>query len=272
MAEDFYSVLMQTLRREAERAPRSGVDPRAVEALFQAARPSAPPPKPAPEPRAAFIPPPVPAAAPSRIRFINEVPAPEVSQLDWEALEASCRACRACPLCEKRTRVVFGEGNRKARLMFIGEGPGGEEDRQGRPFVGPAGQLLDKMIGAMGLAREDVYIGNIVKCRPPGNRDPEPEEAARCMGYLRRQIALVAPEVIITLGRIPLFFLLGRREGITQMHGRWQAAEGIPVMPTFHPAFLLRQESAKRDAWSDLKKVMQALNLPIKPTNRSVQQ
>ena len=142
--------------------------------------------------------------------------------------------------------------------MFIGEGPGAEEDRQGFPFVGPAGQLLTRMIEAMQFRRDEVYIANIVKCRPPGNRNPNEEEAATCSGYLRRQIELVKPKVIVVLGAVPLRYLL-HENGINACHGKWFDYEGIPVLPTFHPAYLLRMEGKKREAWEDLKKVMQKL-------------
>jgi DNA polymerase len=152
---------------------------------------------------------------------------------------------------------VFGEGDPKARMLFIGEGPGGEEDLQGRPFVGKAGELLDKMLGAVGLERNKVYIANVVKCRPPDNRTPSPEEAQCCLGYLRRQIELIRPEVIVTLGATPLRELLGVKTGITRLRGQWQRLEmlgGIPVMPTFHPAYVLRQytQEVRRAVWSDL--------------------
>jgi len=170
--------------------------------------------------------------------------------------------CGNCPLAGSRQNVVFGEGNEHARLMFIGEGPGADEDASGRPFVGAAGQLLDKMINAMHLAREEVYIANIVKCRPPGNRMPGEEEAAACIGYLRKQIALIKPEVIVLLGGTALHFLL-QLDGITRFRGRWQDYHGIAVMPTFHPAFLLRKPESKREAWHDLKLVMTRLGIQI---------
>ena len=178
-----------------------------------------------------------------------------LEQLYQEAL-----VCRKCPLCEARTNMVFGEGDPHARLMFIGEGPGFEEDRSGRPFVGKAGQLLDKMILAMQFTREEVYICNIVKCRPPGNRAPMPEEAAACLQYLEQQIKLVSPEAIVLLGATAAHYLLNKTEGITRLRGKWLEYNGIPVMPTFHPAFLLRQESAKREAWLDLQQVMAKFN------------
>jgi DNA polymerase len=173
-------------------------------------------------------------------------------------LEQRIQGCLACPLGAGRLRFVFGEGSATARLMFIGEGPGRDEDLQGRPFVGKAGELLDKMIGALGLQRSEVYIANVVKCRPPDNRTPTPAEAQRCLGYLRRQIELVRPAVIITLGATPLRELLGVSTGITRVRGQWQTLDmlgGIPVMPTFHPAYVLRQytQDVRRAVWSDLQ-------------------
>ena len=172
-------------------------------------------------------------------------------------LEAGIHGCLACPLGGNRLRFVFGEGSPTAQVMFIGEGPGRDEDLQGRPFVGKAGELLDKMLGAVGLDRSEVYIANVVKCRPPDNRTPEPGEADRCLPYLRRQIQLVKPAVIITLGATPLRELLGIRTGITRIRGQWQRLDllgGIPVMPTFHPAYVLRQytQDVRRAVWSDL--------------------
>lgn len=188
-----------------------------------------------------------------------------------EHLVETVRHCRGCPLCETRLNAVPGEGDPHARLMFIGEGPGADEDRQGRPFVGAAGQLLDKMITAMQFKREEVYIANIVKCRPPRNRAPMPEEAAACIGYLEHQIRMIRPEVIVLLGATAAHFLLKREEGIMKLRGRWLEYDGIPVMPTFHPAFLLRQESAKRDSWEDLKLVMRKLGKEPPAPRRAAQ-
>lgn len=175
--------------------------------------------------------------------------------------------CRLCPLAGTRTQTVFSDGSPSARVMFVGEAPGADEDAQGIPFVGRAGQLLTKMIEAgMGLQRRDVYIANVLKCRPPGNRNPEPAEIASCRGYLEAQIRLVKPEVIVALGKFAAQFLLGTEEGIMRIRGKWGEFRGIPVMPTFHPSFLLRQPERKRDAWEDLLAVLERLGLPAPPT------
>ncbi len=177
------------------------------------------------------------------------------------------RTCTACELCRSRTQTVFGEGNPDARLMFIGEGPGQSEDEQGRPFVGRSGELLTKQIQAMGLKRSDVYIANVVKCRPPNNRTPLVPEVEACSGYLRRQIQIIRPEVIITLGGPAAKLVLGTDTGITRLRGIWQEYTGVnppvPVMPTFHPAYLLRQYTKENRAkvWSDLQAVMERLGL-----------
>jgi uracil-DNA glycosylase len=173
--------------------------------------------------------------------------------------------CTRCGLCEGRTQVVNTHGNRQARLMFVGEAPGADEDAQGKPFVGRAGQLLTKMIEAMGLKREDVIIGNVNRCRPPGNRQPTLEEAAICRPFLFREISSIQPEVIVVMGNTALRNLLESREGITRARGQFQDFRGIKVMPTFHPAYLLRDPSKKRETWEDLKKVMEYLNLNLKP-------
>ena len=181
-------------------------------------------------------------------------------EMDWEELERCVSCCTKCPLCRNRKNTVFGQGNRNARLMFIGEGPGAEEDNQGLAFVGEAGQLLTKMISAMQFTREEVYIGNIVKCRPPGNRNPEEGEVEKCIAYIQRQIELVNPEVIVLLGAVPLKAIFGITTGITRNRGKFLKYNGkIPVMPTFHPAFLLRNNGAKREVWEDLQCVMKLL-------------
>ena len=159
---------------------------------------------------------------------------------------------------------MFGVGNPEAELVFVGEGPGAEEDRRGEPFVGRAGELLDRMIVAMGLRREDVYICNVVKCRPPENRDPEPDEVAACEPFLKAQLDAIAPRVIVGLGRFAVQCLLGDPEArIGRVRGRWAAYNGVDLMPTFHPAYLLRNPAQKRPAWEDLKEVMRVLGRPV---------
>jgi len=164
--------------------------------------------------------------------------------------------CTRCKLAGGRTRLVFGVGNPRAELMFVGEGPGGDEDLQGEPFVGKAGQLLDKMIEAMGFSRAEVYIANVVKCRPPENRDPEPDEVAACEPFLEAQVAAVAPKVIVALGRFAVQTLLRDPTPIGRQRGRWREFQGVRCMPTFHPAYLLRSPGEKGKAWEDLKLVM----------------
>ena len=172
--------------------------------------------------------------------------------------------CRRCKLCEGRNKIVFGTGDPGARLLFVGEGPGADEDREGLPFVGRAGQLLNKIIEAMGLAREQVYIANVVKCRPPDNRAPQPDETAACTPFLFRQIEIIAPRVIVALGAPASHALLDSSAGITKIRGTFREFKGIPLMPTFHPAYLLRNPAAKREVWEDMQKVMVMLeqNLP----------
>ena len=173
----------------------------------------------------------------------------------FEQVWADIGNCTRCPLYEGRTNIVHTEGNRKARLMFVGEAPGADEDEQARPFVGRAGQLLTKIIEAIGLKRDSVLIGNVNRCRPPGNRPPTPQEASMCRPFLLREIAIVQPEVIVTLGNTAMKNLLGTNEGITKARGKFQDYKGIKVMPTFHPAYLLRDPSKKKETWEDLKKV-----------------
>jgi uracil-DNA glycosylase family 4 len=175
------------------------------------------------------------------------------------ALRAEIGDCQRCKLARSRRHIVFGIGNPEATLMFVGEAPGADEDVQGEPFVGVAGQLLTKMIQAMGYRREDVYICNVIKCRPPGNRNPEPDEIAACEQFLRKQIAIVQPRVIVALGKFAAHFLCGETTPITRLRGNLRTFHEIPVMPTYHPAFLLRDASRKGEAWSDLKQVMALL-------------
>lgn len=195
--------------------------------------------------------------------FGDLAPAPATltpSTETFEQIHCEIGDCTRCPLHLERTHVVHTEGNRKARLMFVGEAPGADEDAQARPFVGRAGQLLTKIIEAIGLKREEVLIGNVNRCRPPGNRAPTAEEASMCKPFLLREIAVVQPEVIVVLGNTAMKNLLDTREGITRLRGRFQDYKGIKVMPTFHPAYLLRDPSKKRETWEDLKKVRDYLD------------
>src|SRR6185295_9041301 len=178
----------------------------------------------------------------------------------FEEIWADVGDCTRCPLYQGRTNIVHTDGNRKARLMFVGEAPGADEDIQARPFVGRAGQLLTKIIEAIGMKREEVLIGNVNRCRPPGNRAPTTEEATTCKPYLLREIAIVQPKVIVVLGNTAMKNLLDTREGITRLRGRFQDYKGIKVMPTFHPAYLLRDPSKKRETWEDLKMVRDYLD------------
>jgi DNA polymerase len=182
-----------------------------------------------------------------------------------EAIRQELGDCMRCKLSGGRTQIVFGVGNPKAELVFVGEGPGAEEDAQGVPFVGAAGQLLTKMIEAMGLRRQDVYICNVVKCRPPGNRDPEPEEIEACEPFLKAQLAAIQPRAIVALGRFAVQTLLRDKTAITRLRGTWRELNGIRLMPTFHPAYLLRNPSEKRRAWSDLQQVMKFLGKGTPP-------
>jgi len=192
--------------------------------------------------------------------LVPETPALTQSNETFEQIHTEIGDCSRCPLFQERTHVVHTEGNRKARLMFVGEAPGADEDIQARPFVGRAGQLLTKIIEAIGLKREEVLIGNVNRCRPPGNRAPTTEEASTCKPFLLREIAVVQPEVIVVLGNTAMKNLLDTREGITRLRGRFQDYKGIKVMPTFHPAYLLRDPSKKRETWEDLKKVRDYLD------------
>lgn len=200
----------------------------------------------------------------------NTLPAENISENDFGAVENmsmeelhnAVSICSKCLLCRTRTNTVFGDGDTKARLMFIGEGPGADEDASGLPFVGKAGELLTKMINAMGFARSEVYIGNIVKCRPPENRTPEEEEISACLPYIKRQIDLIKPKAIVLLGATPLKGLFNMT-GITRMRGRFLDYNGIPAMPTFHPAYLLRNPAAKADVWKDLQMVMKVLGKEV---------
>lgn len=176
-------------------------------------------------------------------------------------LQAIAMICEKCNLSKTRTQVVYGVGNANADLMFIGEAPGRDEDLKGEPFVGRAGQLLTDIIKAMKLTRDDVYITNVVKCRPPENRNPEPDELDACRPYIRRQVEIIQPKVIVTLGKFALQSLTEKSYGITSTRGQWLEYNGVKVMPTYHPAYLLRTPSAKKDVWSDMKQVMTELGI-----------
>jgi uracil-DNA glycosylase len=187
-------------------------------------------------------------------------PAPGSGVASLEELRAAIGDCQRCKLCSGRTNLVFGVGNPQARLMFVGEGPGRDEDLQGEPFVGRAGQLLTDIITkGMGLKREDVYIANVVKCRPPENRNPEPDEVAACEPFLKKQIDLIRPEIIVGLGKFAVQTLLQSKVPISKLRGSWQRYHGIKLMPTFHPAYLLRNPADKKLVWEDIKKVIKEL-------------
>jgi DNA polymerase len=240
-------------------APRARSAPESVatsakSATAEGPRPIEVPAKPAPLPLAP-APAPAPAAAPG--------PRPEgIEAMDWPALEAAVAGCRACGLCAGRTQTVFGVGSRAADWMVVGEAPGEQEDRQGQPFVGQAGKLLDNMLAAIGLSRQadgadstakqGVYIANVLKCRPPGNRNPQPDEVAQCEPYLRRQVALVKPRIILAMGRFAVQLLLQTTEPIGRLRGRVHQYDGVPVIVTYHPAYLLRALTEKAKAWQDL--------------------
>jgi uracil-DNA glycosylase len=208
---------------------------------------------------------PVDAPAPARA---TEASSPAIATLDWPALRGAVAACRACALCESRTQTVFGVGHERARLMIVGEAPGEQEDKLGEPFVGPAGKLLDNMLRAVGLARDAdaperaVFICNTLKCRPPRNRNPEPAETARCAPYLERQIALLQPKLLLAMGRFAAQALLGTDEAIGKLRGRVHQRHGVPVIVTYHPAYLLRTLADKARAWDDLCLAASVLELP----------
>jgi uracil-DNA glycosylase len=178
---------------------------------------------------------------------------------DLAGMAAALHDCRRCRLSQGRTHVVFGVGDPAAAVMFVGEAPGADEDRLGEPFVGRAGQLLNSMLRAIGLRREDVYIANVIKCRPPGNRDPKDDEVGTCLPFLWRQVELLNPRVIVTLGRVAARHLLGTTAPISTYRGRWMRWRSWDVLPTFHPAYLLRSPAAKAQAWADLKQLRRKL-------------
>jgi DNA polymerase len=266
--------------RSVPRPPEADADPVVrpdppVRCADESDRPDAPPPAaPVVRPSAARKPPAPPPGAlfapdPSAPAFDAPVLARDEKRRRLIALdENEVRGCTKCRLCETRNNTVFGEGDPDARIFFIGEGPGENEDLQGRPFVGRAGELLNKWIAAMGLRREQVFIANIVKCRPPNNRVPAPDEVATCTPYLQRQLEIIRPRVIITLGLPSAKYMLQTNSTMGRLRGNWHAWRGIKLMPTYHPAFVLRQYTVEtRGAvWSDLKKVMAELDLPLPPS------
>jgi uracil-DNA glycosylase len=267
-AKEELATLAESLRAHAEWQAETGVTglPRSARtAAGKPAKAAYSPPRepsvPVAQPTAAAAPAPADVAVPKD-------PAERTARLVDLAQEV--RVCQKCDLCRERTQAVFARGNPSADLCFVGEGPGADEDQQGEPFVGRAGQLLDKMIVAMGYARDDVYICNIVKCRPPNNRKPEPAEAAACRPYLTEQLALVGPKVIVALGATAVEGLLGvATAGTTRTRGQWKLYRAsVAVMPTFHPAYLLCNPAAKRDVWNDLQAVMKHLGKPTPSADR----
>jgi DNA polymerase len=265
--EYFRDLGVNDLYRRGEPAPQAASEAEAVTATPDAAvengvpfaleGPSAPP-------IAETI-----SVTPDRLISFNELAPVPSSAIPAAEREAVLRAiqdeigdCTRCPLAYAgRHKIVFGDGPATARLMFVGEGPGADEDAQGLPFVGKAGQLLNNMIGAMGLARAEVYIANIVKCRPPGNRVPEPAEANTCSQFLLRQIDVVRPEAIVALGATAATYLLGVKQSLSSLRGRWHRCRGAKLAVTYHPAFLLRDPRQKAEAWKDLQMVMRELGL-----------
>lgn len=179
---------------------------------------------------------------------------------NWEELENSIIDCKKCKLCQNRINIVFGTGNKETNIMFIGEGPGADEDKEGIPFVGKAGQLMNKALEGLGIKREELYIANIVKCRPPSNRVPDDDEAEACLDYLRNQVILIKPKIIVLLGATALKNILGKEYNITTSRGKWIERKGIFYMPTWHPAALLRDENKKIEFWNDLKSVKEKIS------------
>ncbi len=250
--------ILADVRAHLEYQRTLGVRQIAVPLVEDAATPAAP-----------VSPPRVTAPVPASVPPPSKQPAPPLPDRvsacgSLDAVRNEIGECTRCKLFKDRKTIVFGEGDPKASIVFVGEGPGFEEDQQGRPFVGAAGQLLTDIIEkGMKIKRAEVYICNIVKCRPPGNRNPEPDEVAACIGFVKQQIAVISPKVIVTLGNVPTQNLLGTKEGITRMRGKWLEYEGIPVMPTFHPSYLLRSPGEKKWVWEDIQLVMKKLGMTI---------
>jgi uracil-DNA glycosylase family 4 len=258
MSESDLRQALEDVRRHAEWQRADGTT---REILRSRDAPPAAPVK-APEPARPIAPAPRAPTTKAGARSIFDLPkvqpVPPDERQTLEAIRAELGDCQRCKLAKGRIQIVFGVGNPKAQLVFVGEGPGADEDAQGIPFVGAAGQLLTKMIQAMGFARDEVYICNVVKCRPPGNRNPEIDEIEACEPFLRQQIGALQPTVIVALGKFAAQTLLRDETPITRMRGRWREFCGIPLMPTFHPSYLLRSPAEKKNAWADLQLVMKA--------------
>ena len=258
MSDSFIEQLTDFLEYKKEEGFQTlEISPETLSALKPAPAPKTPPPaKPAPAPAL--------RSSKSEAGAPSPAKTPEscvvVTGKTLEEVAGQIRTCAACPLHTSRKNTVPGEGNpNQPDIMFIGEGPGAAEDAKGRPFVGEAGHLLDKMIVAMGYKREEVFIANIVKCRPPGNRVPLPEEMTACTPYLKTQIALIQPKIIVALGKTAVEGLLNEKVAITRLRGTWKTYEDIDLMPTFHPAYLLRSPGKKREVWADLQAVLSKL-------------
>jgi DNA polymerase len=264
------AVLVDAAKQAAERsaALRSIVAPRGGAAKPEAAPAPASEPAPTSRPLAASARAPVSprAAPPGTLPGVVDGERPTLDQIRRELGD-----CQRCKLCTGRKNIVFGVGNPRAELVFVGEGPGESEDLQGVPFVGAAGELLTKMIQAMGFSRDEVYICNVVKCRPPGNRNPEPEEIASCEPFLRAQLLALQPKVIVALGKFAAQTLLRDSTPITRLRGNWREYQGVKLMPTFHPAYLLRNQALteKRKVWEDMLLVMEKLEMPVSEKQRA---
>jgi uracil-DNA glycosylase len=246
--------------------------PMAPEASLEVAMPVPDAPTEPPEPTVLR-----PVPAPPAVAAVPSTVVPDVDALDWPALRAAVADCRACSLCETRRQTVFGVGSERAHWMVVGEAPGEQEDRRGEPFVGAAGQLLDRMLAALDLTRDAqgddpahrVYIANTLKCRPPGNRNPAPEELARCEPFLRRQIALVRPRIILAMGRFAVQSLLRSDAPIGKLRGQVHQYQGVPLVVTYHPAYLLRNLPDKAKAWADLCLAAQTADAALSPSSPS---
>lgn len=238
---------------QAESAETTNAEPApaVIAPILATPAPASTPPQPAPSPAEAATPAPTPVAAPAAVpAMVADTAAP---LLEWDALERAVRDCRDCRLCQTRTQTVFGRGNKQAHWLLIGEAPGEQEDKQGLPFVGRAGQLLDNMLSATGLDRDqDVYIANVLKCRPPGNRNPSGDEIASCQNYLIQQIRHIQPTLILALGRFAAQTLLQTEKSIGQLRGKLHSYQDIPLIVSYHPAYLLRNQPDKHKAWQDL--------------------